>query len=777
MPKSRIEIEELLKEGCRRLLREKRNGIKINVKQTAFDLNIPYTTLRSRFLNIHKPAQEAHTTQQFLSPSQEKLLVKWIEHLGLTGRPLCKRTIRIRAQHLHPDNKRPSKNWIYAFLKDILILCYPQHPASTQNVQRLLTAPLSTSTLMNSKSWLNRLVFPLRIFITWTRRVARGVVGRRQAEGSIYTLGDSVPSTGIVVLTSNLSLSLRLYVQMELSSSQASYFPAHLSAPSGLTAIQTLCKCKYSSLILLQIFNWHFRVATSQNGWTDDFIGAEWFEKSFILQATARNKSGKPILLVLDGHGSHESSEIICLAEIHNIIILCLPPHTTHKLQPLDVGVFGPFQRAWLDRCDSIVELTGSEMPKEDFIREYMQVREESFRPSTIMSAFKKSGAWPIDRTVFTDDDFATSIPYSTEACDFPPLSEFESLPPLNLDLDHIANDQSDSDNDSDSEFDSDSDSEPQSHHRPHQMPVSHSHPTVDRSSMSRHVDRSSMSIPTPTPSTIPAAESHPTINSLPTKISKSSLSQMSPIPASQFYHDPVLFERISHLEASLQQLTGQVKMVELELQNEKRKNNQRDSRPSKRRKLNVEARVLTSEEGKRLAAEKDAERAAKEQKKREAATRRKQKENDREQQRRDRAPDAPFTGSLSSKSKPDLQEIAGALSLAEEGTKDVLVRRITTFFDSHPRLRDSERFIGLFNRTHKRRIDMNAGGATQIFNNPTHTPSASQPPSLPHIPLNTNIANLNLPIAGPSTTSHGLGVFTPVSPIQPQFNFYYRGM
>ena len=549
-------------------------------------------------------------------------------------------------------------------------------------------------------------------------------------------------------------------MQMELSSSQASYFLALLSAPSGLTAIQILCKCKNSLLILLHIFNWHFRVATSQNGWTDDFIGAEWFEKSFIPQATARNKSGKPILLVLDGHGSHESSEIIRLAEIHNIIILCLPPHTTHKLQPLDVGVFGPFQRSWLDRCDAIVELTGSEMPKEDFIKEYMQVREEYFRPSTVMSAFKKSGAWPIDRTVFTDDDFATSIPYSTEARDFPPLSEFESLPPLSLDFDHI------SDNNSDSDTDSDSDSERQSHHHPPQM--SHSHPTVD------HSRRSSMSMPIPNPSTIPVTESHPN-NSLPKKISESSLSQMSPIPASQFYHDPVLFERISYLEASLEQLTGQVKMVELELQNEKRKNNQRDSRPSKRRKLNVEARVLTSEEGKRLAAEKDAERAAKEQKKREAAMRRKQKENDREQQRRDRAPDAPFTGSLSSKSKPDLQEIAGALSLAEEGTKEVLVRRITTFFDSHPRLRDSERFTGLFNRTHKRRIDMNAGGATQISNYSTHTPSISQPPSLPHIPLNANIANLNLPIAGPSTTSNG--VFTPVPPIQPQFNFYYPGM
>lgn len=111
------ETEELLKEGCSRLIRKKCNGIKINIKQTASDLNVPYTTLRSRFLNIHKPAQEAHASQQFLSPSQERLLGKWVEHLGATGHPLCKRTIQVRAQHLHLVNKRSGKNWIYAFLK------------------------------------------------------------------------------------------------------------------------------------------------------------------------------------------------------------------------------------------------------------------------------------------------------------------------------------------------------------------------------------------------------------------------------------------------------------------------------------------------------------------------------------------------------------------------------------------------------------------------------------------------------------------------------------
>lgn len=109
--------EELLKEGCRQLTLKKQNGSKVNIKGMAAHLKVAYTTLRSRFLNIHKPCHEAHTAQQFLSPTLEQLLVKWIIHLGSTGRPLCKRTIKARAQHLHPENKKPSRNWIYLFLK------------------------------------------------------------------------------------------------------------------------------------------------------------------------------------------------------------------------------------------------------------------------------------------------------------------------------------------------------------------------------------------------------------------------------------------------------------------------------------------------------------------------------------------------------------------------------------------------------------------------------------------------------------------------------------
>jgi hypothetical protein len=433
-------------------------------------------------------------------------------------------------------------------------------------------------------------------------------------------------------------------------------------------------------------------VATSANGWTDDAIGAEWLEKSFIPQATRRNKSQKPILLILDGHSSHETLKFIDLAEENNIIVLCLPPHTTHKLQPLDVGVFGPFQRAWIDRCDSVVELIGSEMPKEEFIKQYMDVRNISFKSITIISAFKKSGIWPINRAVFMKEDYAPSIPYSTEAHDFPAL---------------LSDDRDDSQADPDSDSDAD---ESESQRQTHDCTATMTTPSTRAHSHQPLALPSPPSAETETPSLLVPTNSYEPVHPGPPAPPPCHCSQSrlvlisSAIPPQQFYHNPGLFARMQYLEERVEKLTAHAKMSDFEGLNLKRKLNHRTGQASKRRKLNVEARVLTSVEGRQLAEEKDAERTAKEQKKKDAEQRRKEKEVERIQHRLNRPPDAPFTGSLGSKNRPDLQEIAGALGLPETGTKEALTQSIKAHFDSNLSLRDLPRFSGLFNRATRRR-------------------------------------------------------------------------
>jgi hypothetical protein len=124
--------------------------------------------------------------------------------------------------------------------------------------------------------------------------------------------------------------------------------------------------------------------------------------------------------------------------------LLCILPekgfalhHTTYKLQPLDVGVFGPFQCAWSERCDKIVKDTGEEMSHKDFVKEYMDVCSKTFKSTTIVTAFWKSGCWLVNCNVFIDEDYAPSIPTSTSSCYVP-----SSFPVGIQDLDDESNDE-----------------------------------------------------------------------------------------------------------------------------------------------------------------------------------------------------------------------------------------------------------------------------------------------------------------------------------------------
>lgn len=50
------------------------------------------------------------------------------------------------------------------------------------------------------------------------------------------------------------------------------------------------------------------------------------------------------VLLLLDNYSSHLNVETLNLAKENGVVLVFFPPHCTHKLQPLDVLVFGPFK-------------------------------------------------------------------------------------------------------------------------------------------------------------------------------------------------------------------------------------------------------------------------------------------------------------------------------------------------------------------------------------------------------------------------------------------------
>ena len=72
----------------------------------------------------------------------------------------------------------------------------------------------------------------------------------------------------------------------------------------------------------------------SDSGWISEQIFTDWFQHCF-LELT--KYIGYPLLLVMDNHPAHISIDVIELALKNQVILLCLPPHSTHTVHPLDV--------------------------------------------------------------------------------------------------------------------------------------------------------------------------------------------------------------------------------------------------------------------------------------------------------------------------------------------------------------------------------------------------------------------------------------------------------
>lgn len=84
----------------------------------------------------------------------------------------------------------------------------------------------------------------------------------------------------------------------------------------------------------------------SDSGWMDSELFEGWFKNHFLRHAPPVRP-----LLMLDGHSSHYQPELLRIAATEGIIIFCLPPHTTHLLQPLDGCTFGSLKRHWGEEC------------------------------------------------------------------------------------------------------------------------------------------------------------------------------------------------------------------------------------------------------------------------------------------------------------------------------------------------------------------------------------------------------------------------------------------
>lgn len=172
--------------------------------------------------------------------------------------------------------------------------------------------------------------------------------------------------------------------------------------------------------------------SVSDSGWMEAANFKQWFDRMFV-PAVKHLTASAPVVLIFDGHHSHISIELINAARSNNIHLLCLPPHSTHLFQPLDVGVFGPVKATWKKLLKEYqIEMCAGNVTKEDFPSLIKKLWDQSFQPAHLRSGFQKAGLHPLSRDAIPASRLSKSLPFqkvtsATSQSELPEVIEIQA--------------------------------------------------------------------------------------------------------------------------------------------------------------------------------------------------------------------------------------------------------------------------------------------------------------------------------------------------------------
>jgi len=128
-----------------------------------------------------------------------------------------------------------------------------------------------------------------------------------------------------------------------------------------------------------------------------------------------------PVILVLDGHNSHTRNlEAITLARENHVDIICLPPHSSHKMQTLDKTIMGPLKTF---SCQEIEKWLRSHTGRVVTVYQIGELFGNAYKRATrgeiTANGFRATGLFPCNKNIFQLYDF----PLSSEHKDAAPVN------------------------------------------------------------------------------------------------------------------------------------------------------------------------------------------------------------------------------------------------------------------------------------------------------------------------------------------------------------------
>ncbi|KAM4055202.1 hypothetical protein HRG_008535 [Hirsutella rhossiliensis] len=138
--------------------------------------------------------------------------------------------------------------------------------------------------------------------------------------------------------------------------------------------------------------------ASTENGWSCDALGLHWLQRIF--DCHTKQKAGRAYrLLILDGHNSHINLKFIDYADRNRILIAVLPSHSTHRLQPLDVGLFSALSTYYAQGSDQLMSIGWGliRLTKRNFWPLFRDAWNQAFTAKNIEAGWRATGIHPLD--------------------------------------------------------------------------------------------------------------------------------------------------------------------------------------------------------------------------------------------------------------------------------------------------------------------------------------------------------------------------------------------
>lgn len=160
-------------------------------------------------------------------------------------------------------------------------------------------------------------------------------------------------------------------------------------------------KRKRMSELLLKGCNRDMIATVSDSGWINESIFVDYLQHfiSFV-----KPTKEEPVLIILDNHESHISLGAYKLFREHNLHVLSLPPHVSHKMQPLDLTFFSSLKMAYNRECELyMVNNPGKRITQYEVGELFTNAYNKTANISKAVSGFRVAGIHPIDTDKFKE--------------------------------------------------------------------------------------------------------------------------------------------------------------------------------------------------------------------------------------------------------------------------------------------------------------------------------------------------------------------------------------